>query len=374
MKDNPLLQLAERGQSVWLDYTRRDLIESGSLRDLIEGDGLRGMDSNPSILERAIAGTQIYEEDVQTMVLEGQSPKGIYEALSQRDIQGAADELQTVYTMESGGDGFVCLDVNPHLAHETKGTMVEVRRLRRLLDRPNVLFKVPATREGLPAIKQLVSEGINVNVTLLFGLPCYRKVAQAYIEGLETRVALGKSVKGVASVASFFLSPIDSLVDPELEILIEQGGGRADIAKQVRGQVAIASAKMAYQVYKELFESERFGKLAAHGAHAQRLLWASTGAKNPDDNALKYVEPLIGPDTISAVTIETLDAYRDHGKPESRLEQDVKHAAWTMEQLPALGIDIGHVTRQLEEEGVERFNQAFDKLMGALAAKKALVF
>ena len=368
-KKNALLELAEFGQSIWLDYTRRDLILSGELRRLIEEDGLRGMTSNPSIFEKAIVGSQIYEEDIRAMAFDGKSPKIIYETLSQRDVQGAADEFRSVYDKTDARDGFVSLEVNPHLAHDTKGTIVEARRLWRALKRPNVFIKVPATAEGLPAIQQLTSEGINVNITLLFGLPRYRQVAAAYIAGIEERANEGKSVEHVASVASFFVSRIDSLVDPLLEKLIAQGGQVADVAKKVRGQVAIASATMAYQIYKEIFQSERFGKLAGRGARVQRLLWASTSTKNPHYSDLKYVETLISPDTINTVTVETLDAYRSHGEPKARLEQNVEQAGWVLQRLPELGINLDQVTQQLEDEGVERFNQSFDKLMNALIKK-----
>src|SRR5438445_1705262 len=236
MKENPLLKLKEFGQSIWLDYTRRDLIASGELRQMIEEDGLRGMTSNPSIFEKAIVGSQNYEHDIRAMTFEEQSPKKIYETLSQRDVQGAADAFRSVYDATGARDGFVSLEVNPHLAYDTKGTIVAARRLWRALNRPNVFIKVPATIEGLPAIQQLISEGINVNITLLFGLPRYRQVAAAYLAGIETRVAQGKSVEHVASVASFFVSRIDSLVDPLLEKLIAQDGEKADVAKKLHGQ------------------------------------------------------------------------------------------------------------------------------------------
>lgn len=372
-KKNALLELAELGQSIWLDYTRRDLVLSGELRRLIEEDGLRGMTSNPSIFEKAIVGSQLYEEDIRAMTFDGQSPNMIYERLSQRDVQGAADEFRSVYNRTDGVDGYVSLEVNPHLAHDTKGTIVEARRLWRALNRPNVFIKVPATVEGLPAIQQLISEGINVNITLLFGLPRYRQVAAAYIAGIEARANEGKSVDHVTSVASFFLSRIDTLVDPLLEKLIAQGGKEADVAKKVRGQVAIASAKMAYQVYKEILQGERFQKLADRGARVQRLLWASTSTKNPDYSDLKYVETLIGRDTINTVTVETLDAYRDHGQSKASLDRDVEQAGWVLQRLPELGINLDQVTQQLEDEGVEKFNQAFDKLMKALMQSRRVI-
>ena len=371
MKDNSLKNLGTLGQSIWLDYIRRDLIESGELRRLIEEDGLRGMTSNPSIFEKAIAESHIYDQDIQDMALNKKDVKTIYEALSQRDVQNAADEFRSVYGKTDGKDGYVSLEVNPHLAHDTKGTIAEASRLWAALNRPNVFIKVPATSDGLPAIQQLISEGINVNVTLLFGLPRYRQVAQAYIAGLEALAAQGKPVKHIASVASFFLSRIDSIVDPLVEKFLKSGGENTEIAKKVHGQVAISSAKAAYQIYKEIFDSNRFKKLADKGARPQRLLWASTSTKNPEYNDVKYIEPLIGPDTVNTIPLETINAYRDHGDPKSRLEQGVKEANWIMAQLPELGINIDKVAGQLEDEGVRKFNEPFDKLMEALMKKSS---
>ncbi|SPF44934.1 transaldolase of type 2 [Candidatus Desulfosporosinus infrequens] len=369
MKENHLKQLGMLGQSIWLDYIRRDLIAGGELRRLIEEDGLRGVTSNPAIFEKAIAGSHEYDEDIRTMSLAGKDCKAIYEVLSQRDVQSAADEFRPVYDETDGKDGYVSLEVNPHLAHDTNGTIAEARRLWAALNRPNVLIKVPATTEGLQAIQQLISEGINVNVTLLFGLPRYRQATEAYITGIEARLAQGKSVKHVASVASFFVSRIDALVDPLLEKIIEQEGDEVQFAKQVHGQVAIASAKVAYQIYKEISNSDRFKKLADQGARSQRLLWASTGTKNQDYSDVKYVEALIGADTVDTAPVETLDAYRDHGKPKARLEQDVEEADRVLQQLSTLGINLDKVTQQLEEEGVEKFSHLFDKLMEALAKR-----
>jgi transaldolase len=369
MKTNPLKKLESFGQSVWLDYIRRDLITSGRLQHMIQEDGIRGMTSNPSIFEKAIAESQEYDEAVRGLVLRGKNAKEIYEALTERDVQSAAYEFGSLYETTDGNDGYVSLEVNPHLAHDTKGTIEEARRLSATLNRFNIFIKVPATAEGLPAIQQLISEGISVNVTLLFGLPRYRQVAEAYIAGLEARVDQGKPVKQLASVASFFLSRIDTLVDSLLEKPIAQGGKEADLAKKVRGQVAVASAKMAYQMYEEIFAGVRFKKLAAQGARVQRLLWASTSTKNPDYSDVKYIDSLIGPNTVNTVPLETIDAYRDHGDPKSRLEQDPKEADWIMAQLPALGISIDKVTQQLEDEGVEKFNKPFDKLMEILTKK-----
>jgi transaldolase len=284
-------------------------------------------------------------------------------------VRTAADEFRPVYERTDGKDGFVSLEVNPHLARDTKGTIEEARRLWAALDRPNVFIKVPATPEGLPAIQQLTSEGINVNVTLLFGLPRYRQVAEAYTAGIEARLARGQDVSRVASVASFFVSRIDSLVDPLLEKIAAEGGPNSELAGQAFGRVAVASAKTAYQMFKDMLNTERFMKLAAKGARVQRLLWASTGTKNPAFSDVKYVEALIGPDTIDTIPVETLNAYRDHGDPKPRLGLEVDEAARLLDRLPELGIRIDDVARQLEDEGVEKFIKPFDKLMETLAQR-----
>ena len=369
MKPNPLMRLGTFGQSIWLDYIRRDLIVSGELQRLILEDGLRGMTSNPAIFEKAIGESHDYDAEIRALIREGKNTQTIYEALSQHDVQSAADVFRPVYESTGGIDGYVSLEVNPHLAHDTAGTIDEARRLWRALNRPNVFIKVPATVEGLPAIQQLISDGINVNVTLIFGLPRYRQVAEAYIAGLEARAAQGKPVNHVFSVASFFLSRIDTLVDSLLEKVIVQGGEKAALAEKVRGQAAIASAKLAYQIYKEIFGTVRFHHLIKIGAHVQRLLWASTGTKNPDYSDVKYVEALIGPDTVNTVPLETLIAYHDHGSPKASLEKEVAEAARVLKRLPELGIDIDKITQQLESEGVTKFNKPFDALMSALAAQ-----
>ena len=371
MKDNALKKLEMLGQSVWLDYIRCDLIASGELRRLIKEDGLRGMTSNPSIFEKAIAESNLYDQDIRDLALKKKDTKAIYEALSQRDVQHAADEFRSVYDKTDGKDGYVSIEVNPHLAHDTKGTIEEARRLWASLKRPNILIKVPATAEGLPAIRQLISEGINVNVTLLFGLPRYRQVIEAYIAGLEARADQGKPLKHIASVASFFLSRIDAVIDPKEGEFVALGGEQAHFATKIRGQLAISSAKVAYQIYKETIESEQFIKLARKGASPQRLLWASTSPKNPDYSDIKYVEALIGEDTINTMPIETLEAYRDHGDPASRLEVDLEQASWVMSELSEVGIDIKTITDTLENDGVKKFTKSFDKLMDALTKKSA---
>ncbi len=371
MNNNPLRQLESLGQSIWLDYIRRDLIAGGELRRLIEEDGLRGMTSNPAIFEKAIMESQDYDAEIGSLALAGKSANEIYEAITQRDVRSAADEFRSLYDRNDAEDGYVSLEVNPHLAYDSDGTLQEARRLWSALNRPNVFIKVPATVEGLPAIRQLISEGINVNVTLIFGLQRYWQVAEAYIAGLEARLSQGHSVKHVASVASFFVSRIDALIDPMLEPILAQGGKRADLAKEAHGQVAVASARMAYQIYKEIFSNDRFSCLAAQGARVQRLLWASTGTKDPAYSDVKYIEALIGADTVNTVPLVTLDAYREHGEPEARIEQGVSEAALVLSRLPELGISIDKVTQQLEDDGVAKFNQPFDKLMAVLAQRSA---
>jgi transaldolase/glucose-6-phosphate isomerase len=371
MKENPLLRLRQFGQSIWMDYIRRQLITSGELQRLIEEDGLRGVTSNPSIFEKAIAGSHDYDHSIRAMALEGKSPEEIYHALTVDDIQRAADLCRPQYDKLDGRDGFVSLEVSPKLAHDTAATIAEARELWAVLDRPNVMIKVPATREGLPAIQQLTSEGINVNVTLLFGLPRYQEVAEAYIEGLEKRAMKGDPIHRVASVASFFLSRIDVLIDADLEKLTAAGGPKAEIARALHGQIAIASAKLAYQMYKKIFGSERFRKLIDRGARPQRLLWASTSTKNPVYSDLKYVEPLIGEETVNTMTLETINAYRDHGEPGPRLEESVEEAHKIFQRLSELEIDIDQVTQQLEDEGVHKFIVPFDSLMATLEAKRS---
>jgi transaldolase len=371
MKDNPLLKIQDFGQGIWLDFLRRKMITSGELQELIEQDGLRGMTSNPSIFDKVITGSHDYDEAIRTLALAGKDIQEIYEALTVKDIQDAADLFRPLFERLDGKDGFVSLEVNPHLANDVEGTLTEARRLWKKLNRPNVLIKVPGTREGLVSIRRLISEGINVNVTLLFGLPRYREVALAYILGLEDRLKAGKSLKGISSVASFFLSRIDVLLDPMLEEIMAGGGPKAGLAEKAHGQVAVASAKLAYQIYKEIFRDERFRKLEGEGARPQRVLWASTSTKSPNYSDVKYVEPLIGPETVNTVPQETLNAYRDHGEPASRLEEEVDEAQEALDLLSELGISIDRITQQLEDEGIDKFNKPYDDLMANLGKKHA---
>jgi transaldolase len=366
---NPLRKLRSLGQSVWLDFLGRGLLESGELGRLVREDGLSGVTSNPSIFEKAIGGSHDYDEAIARLAAEGKAPAEIYETLTVEDVQRAANVLRPVYDSSGGRDGFVSLEVSPHLAYDTEGTVAEAQRLWRELARPNVFIKVPATQEGLPAIRRCIAEGINVNVTLLFGLPRYRKVADAYLDGLQDRAAQGGRLDNVASVASFFLSRIDTLADPMLEKIVREGGPHADRARALVGQMAIASAKVAYTIHKEIFTGDWFRKLAACGARPQNLLWASTSTKNPAYSDVRYVEPLIGPDTINTLPMETILAYRSHGHPVLTLPEGTEEAARAMVRLAEAGIDIDAVTAQLEREGVEKFVQPYDSLLEALRKK-----
>ena len=373
MIDNPLLDLERFGQSIWMDFIRRGLISSGELQQWIDEDGVSGVTSNPSIFEKAIAENHDYDEAIRALTLGGKTASEIYQALTVEDIQHVADLLRPTYRHTDGQDGFVSLEVSPGLAHDTAGTIEEARRLWSLVDRPNAMIKVPATQEGIPAIRQLIGEGININITLLFGLPRYREVAEAYIAGLNTLAGRGRDLKQVASVASFFLSRIDVLVDSLLEKKRLAGGSQAEISARLQGQVAIASTKVAHQLYKEIFGSARFKKLASQGAHPQRLLWASTSTKNPAYSDTKYVDALIGPGTINTMPVETLTAYRAHGHPMLSLDQDISRAYHALNQLSLVGINLDAVTQQLEQEGVEKFVTAFDRLMASLKEKQDAV-
>lgn len=358
MSSNPLKKLEAFGQSIWLDYIKRDMLKNGELKKLITEDGLSGMTSNPSLFQNAITKSHDYDNDIKKLKNAGKTVTEIYETLTIQDVQDAADVFKPTYDEVKAKDGYVSLEVNPHLAHDTKGTVEEARRLWKSLNRPNVFIKVPATKEGLSAIEQLTSEGINVNVTLLFGLPRYREVANAYIAGIKKRIDQGQPVDKIASVASFFLSRIDVLIDPIID--------KCNHTDELVGQIAIASAKVAYQMYDEIFQSEDFKKLIAKGAVPQRLLWASTGTKNPNYSDIKYVEPLIGANTVNTLPRETLEAYRDHGNPQATLARDAQKAKDQLELLKKIGINLDQLTQKLENEGVDKFNKSYDELIAAL--------
>jgi transaldolase len=357
---NPLARLADHGQSLWLDDIRRSMLHDGELERMINEDGLRGMTSNPAIFEKAISKSADYDAQLRSLVEEGLDVAAVYESLAIADIARAAELLRRVYDSSDTLDGYISLEVAPQLARDTEATLDEARRLWTRLQQPNVMIKVPATREGLPAIRQLIAEGINVNVTLLFSLSRYVEVADAFVAGLEDRLEAGKSIEGIASVASFFLSRIDTLVDDKLDLL------GAEEAVALRGEAAIASANLAYTHYCQLVGSARWKRLAEAGAAPQRLLWASTSAKDPAYDALKYVEPLIGPDTVTTLPRETLQAYREHGDPKSRLSPGAEKAKRTVALLAEAGIDLEAVAEQLEAEGIDKFLTPFEALFAAL--------
>lgn len=371
MKKNPLIQLEALGQSIWLDFISRQTINTGQLKKWIEGDGVSGITSNPTIFDKAISSSQDYDVQIASLARSGKNAQQIFTALAITDIQQAADLFRPTFDRLGGQDGYVSLEVSPHLAHNTQATLVEARQLWQAVDRPNLMIKVPGTRAGLPAIEQLLSEGINVNITLLFGLPRYREVTEAFLSGLKKRLSQNQPVDHVASVASFFLSRIDVLLDPRLEELIRLGGSNYKIATRIQGEVAIASAQRAYEIFQEVNSGPLFKRLAKRGAHPQRVLWASTGTKNPNYSDVKYVEALIGPETIDTLPVETLDAYRDHGEPALRLAGQAEQAHQVFRDLDGLDIDIHKVTRQLEEEGVEKFIKSYDQLMDTIKDKMA---
>jgi transaldolase/glucose-6-phosphate isomerase len=366
---NPLKDLLNYGQSVWLDYIRRDLFTTGELKRLISEDGLRGMTSNPAIFEKAIADSNYYTDLLQSLKSRTDlNATGRYEILAIRDIQDAADALRGVYDSSKKRDGYVSLEVSPYLANDTQNTLEEARRLWKAVNRENLMVKVPGTKEGIPAFQQLISEGININVTLLFAQEVYERVAEAYIAGLEQYAAKGGDVSRMASVASFFISRIDSSVDGTVNAKLKTATNDAE-KKQLQsilGKVAIANGKLTYQKYLQIFGTDRWKKLAAKGAQTQRVLWASTSTKNPAYSDVMYVEELIGPDTVNTIPPATFDAFRDHGHPRQSLTENIPAAQQTMDTLAKVGISIKEVTDKLTTDGVKLFAEAFDKLLAAV--------
>jgi transaldolase len=371
MKGSPLTELTRLGQSIWYDNIERKLITSGELKRLIDEDELRGVTSNPAIFEKAISSSDLYDEQLRGLAEKGRTPVEIYEELAVTDVQSAADVMREVYDRCNGEDGFVSLECSPELANDTEGTIKEVRRLWKWLDRPNVMVKIPGTAAGMPAIEQCIYEGININITLLFSLHAYEQTMEAYLRGLERRVAEGKSVN-IASVASFFVSRIDTAVDKRLEALIERESdeSRKAALKELVGRIATANAKLAYERFKQVFNSPRFVALKEKGARVQRPLWASTSTKNPAYPDVYYVESLIGPQTVDTLPPATLAAFRDHGVARISIEDDLDKERARITALEAAGISLDEVTAQVLEDGVRLFVEPFKKLLASIDTRR----
>lgn len=369
MGANPLHELEKLGVSVWLDYLSRDIINSGKLKGLVAEDGLSGVTSNPTIFMKAITGSTEYDSPLKEMIEKGErDPKELFLGLALRDIADAADILRPVYMKDRGSNGFISIEVSPDLAYDTGATIKEARRLFSAIGKKNILIKVPATREGLPAIEELISEGVNVNVTLLFSIKRYEEVMEAYIRGLERRLEAGLPVGEVFSVASFFVSRVDTLVDKLLEKKLS--GPEKDRAEGLMGKAAVASAKLAYRKYREVFSGKRFSALKENGARIQRLLWGSTGTKNPAYSDIKYVEEIVGRDMINTMPETTMEAFKDHGNARATIEEGLEEAEAAFRGLEALGIDMDKVTQELEDEGVKLFSDSFFSLLKEIAAKR----
>ena len=364
---NPLKALLAFGQSPWMDYIRRDLLTSGSLKKYIDSDGLRGMTSNPSIFEKAITGSDLYSDILTSPDAKKLDAKGLFEKIAIRDVQDACDIFKTVYAESKRRDGYVSLEVSPYLANDTKGTIDEARRLWKSVDRPNVMIKVPATPEGIPAIRQLLEDGLNINITLLFAQSAYEQVAEAFLAALEARAAKGQDISQIASVASFFVSRIDSLIDGKIDekLKIATDPAQKALLESIHGKIAIANAKLTYKKYQELFGGSRWNALADKGAQTERLLWASTSTKNPKYRDVLYVEELIGADTVDTIPPATFDAFRDHGKLRNSLTEDVNAARRTMDNLAKAGLSMKEATDKLLLDGVKLFADAFKQLLDA---------
>lgn len=368
---NTIQSLDQHGQSIWLDFVSRGLIARGELKKMIDEWGIQGLTSNPSIFQKAVEQSADYAELFEKLAPEKLSPPQFFERLAVRDIRDAADHFKGVYERTKRRDGYVSIEVSPKLAQDAKGTLEEARRLWREVGRDNVMVKIPGTTECLPAIEQALSEGININITLLFSQQRYSEVVDAYFKGIEAFGRGGGDVSRLASVASFFVSRIDSLVDANLQKKIDAGGADAARAQALLGKVAIANAKLAYQIFEARFGDARWAALAAKGAQPQRLLWASTSTKNPKYRDVIYIEELVGKHTVNTVPQGTLEAFLDHGKVRDALTEDVEAARRTMQELEAVGVSMKQVTDQLVEEGVRLFDASFDKLLAAIAKRLA---
>ncbi len=370
---NPIDQLHRLGQSMWYDNIERRILSDGTLAGMVKRGEIRGVTSNPSIFNKAISGSKDYDQDLMPLAKAGKNKEEIYESLAVADIQAACDLFLPLYTETRGGDGYVSMEVSPYLARETDRTLIEASRLWNLVSRPNLMVKIPATKEGLPAITQAIEKGININVTLIFSLGRYREVMESYIRGLEYRLGQDKPVDSIASVASFFVSRIDTNIDSRLRDLVEQGMASSVQAEDLQGKIAIASARLAYDLHKSVFSSERFSGLRAIGAQVQRPLWASTSTKNPDYPDTMYVNELIGPNTVNTVPPKTLIAFKDHGEVALTLESCLECARNAMDNLETVGISLKHVTEELEVQGVKSFADAFTELLESIEQRRLAV-
>ena len=371
MTRNPLQELVGHGQSVWLDYLSRDLVRSGQLEEMVENDGVGGITSNPSIFHTAISGSDTYDQEIAALAASGLGDESIFEKLAVGDIQAACDILLRVYEASRGQDGFVSLEVSPHLAHDTEGTVAAAHRLASDVDRSNLLIKVPATKEGLPAIEELLTEGVNVNITLIFARSVYRAVVRAYLCALEARLARGERVDVISSVASTFVSRIDTAVDAQLVAIAEDHPQQADEARALLGKAALANSKAVYRDFEALFGSDRFQRLAMHGARCQRPLWASTSTKNPAYAETLYVDELVGSNTVNTMPESTMSAFRDQGEVQETVGADHDFWASVLERLEGLGIDLDSVMEDLEADGVGKFVDSYDALLSDLGVKAA---
>lgn len=364
---NPVQQANRLGQSIWYDNVRRGLIDSGEIEKLI-ALGVTGLTSNPSIFEKAIVGSSDYDAALATLARDGNDPVACYEALAVADIQAVCDLLRPVYDATSGADGYASLEASPRLAHDTQGTIAEIRRLRRAVNRPNAMFKVPATAEGIPAVRRLISEGVSINITLIFSIETYRQVLRAYMEGLEALLTSGGRLTSVASVASFFVSRVDSMIDPILERRIQK---KEAALAPLLGQAAVANAKLAYREFLRISDMPRWQHLRVHGARVQRPLWGSTSTKNPAYRDVLYVETLIGPNTVNTIPPATLAAFLDHGNASVSITQDMDQARESLSALARAGISMDQVTDALLADGVKAFTDSFESLLANIAQKRA---
>ncbi len=375
MIDNPLLQLKPLEQSVWYDNIDRGQLVSGQFKRLLDEDGVSGVTANPTIFQKSISHGQAYDEQMTQLIKAGKSTSDIYEALIIQDIQTVADMLHTIYETTSRQDGFVSLEVSPDLAHDTEGTLAEVRRFWKMVNRPNLMIKIPGTPEGIPAIRQALTEGININITLIFSIDDYRQVAEAYITALEKRNAAGQDISHIASVASFFVSRVDTLVDKLLEDKIKATNDKTEQQKlkSLEGKAAVANARLVYEEFKHIFGTPRFETLRHSGAHVQRPLWASTSTKNPAYRDVLYAEELIGPNTVDTMPFETVEKFRDHGRVILTVENDLPQARAALEALEQVGIHYDQVTKQLQDEGVQKFADSFHELFQGIEQKKQAI-